>query len=80
MPQDLDQCVDSALATLALGGPQAQAHCKWLLNELRGRDPAVQSLEGLEESARSLANVRAGEEAREGIAAFFAHRKPSWAP
>jgi methylglutaconyl-CoA hydratase len=79
-PPDLDQCVDTTLAALALGGPQSQAHCKWLLNELRGRNPALQGLEGLEESARSLANVRAGEEAREGIAAFFAHRKPSWAP
>jgi len=76
----LDQRVDAALLALARGGPQSQAHCKWLLNELRGRDPSVQSLEGLEESARSLATVRAGAEAREGIAAFFEHRKPSWAP
>ncbi|MGH8140981.1 MAG: enoyl-CoA hydratase-related protein [Steroidobacteraceae bacterium] len=79
--QDLDQRVDAVLAALALGGPQSQAHCKWLLHELRGRDPtSFNSQESLEESARSLANVRAGEEAREGIAAFFAHRKPSWAP
>jgi methylglutaconyl-CoA hydratase len=76
----LDQSVDAVLAALALGGPQAQAHCKWLLHELRGRDPSVQSPEGLEESARSLATVRAGDEAREGIAAFFERRKPSWAP
>ncbi|HEX4024060.1 MAG TPA: enoyl-CoA hydratase-related protein [Steroidobacteraceae bacterium] len=78
--QALDERLDATLAALALGGPQSQAHCKWLLHELRGRDPSVQSLEGLEETARSLANVRAGEEAREGIAAFYAHRKPSWAP
>ena len=76
----LDQRVEAMLAALAQGGPQAQTHCKWLLNELRGRDPSVQSLEGLEESARSLATVRAGDEAREGIAAFFERRKPSWAP
>ena len=31
-----------------------------------------------EQTARSIAEVRAGDEAREGIAAFFAKRKPSW--
>ena len=33
-----------------------------------------------EETARSIAGVRAGDEAREGMAAFLARRKPSWAP
>ncbi len=75
---DLDQRLEATLQTICLGGPQAQAHCKWLLTELRGRDPTLETT--VEESARSLASVRAGDEAREGIEAFFSHRKPSWAP
>lgn len=75
-PERLDERLQSLLDELLLGGPQAQAHCKWLLGELRGRDP---SLEELEETARSLASVRAGAEAQEGIEAFLSHRKPAWA-
>ncbi len=76
-PEQLDERLQAMLAALALGGPQAQEHCKWLLAELRGEGNA---LERLEETARSLASIRAGEEAREGMEAFFARRKPSWAP
>lgn len=72
----LDERVQATLAAIKLGGPQAQEHCKWLLGELRGAGPG---LEKLEETARSLASIRTGEEAREGIEAFLAHRKPSWA-
>lgn len=76
-PEALDQQLQALLATLRLGAPEAQEHCKWLLAELRGLPS--RSLEQLEECARSLASVRAGAEAREGIEAFFAHRKPAWA-
>lgn len=75
---ELEQHVEATLQAICLGGPQAQAHCKWLLAELRGRNPALETT--VDESARSLASVRAGDEAREGIEAFFGHRKPSWAP
>jgi len=75
---ELDQRVDATLQSICLGGPQAQAHCKWLLAELRGRDPALETT--VDETAHSLATVRAGDEAREGIEAFFSRRKPSWAP
>lgn len=76
-PAELDPRLEAALQSICLGGPQAQAHCKWLLAELRGRDPALDST--VDETARSLAGVRAGSEAREGIDAFFSRRKPSWA-
>ncbi len=70
----LEQRVQAMLATLRLGGPQAQAHCKWLLAELRGRDP---TLESIEETARSLASVRAGEEGARGHRGVLrARRKP----
>lgn len=74
-PEALDARLGALLQALREGAPQAQAHCKWLLGELRGRDP---SPDELEETARSLASIRAGAEAREGIAAFFGRRKPSW--
>ena len=75
-PEALEQRLQALLATLRLSAPGAQQHCKWLLAELRSLAPG--SLEQLEEGARSLASVRAGAEAREGIEAFFARRKPSW--
>jgi methylglutaconyl-CoA hydratase len=77
-PDALERAVTAALAAICLGAPQAQAHCKWLLAELRGRDPALETT--VDDSARSLASVRAGEEAREGIEAFLARRKPAWQP
>lgn len=76
-PEALEAGLQRLLATLRLGAPQAQQHSKWLLGELRTLPSG--SLEQIEECARSLASVRAGSEAREGIEAFFARRKPAWA-
>lgn len=73
----LERRISDLLAILHGAGPQAQAHCKQLLASLRNcnaADPAV-----LEQTARSMAQVRAGTEAREGIAAFLGKRKPAWA-
>ena len=75
-PDELDGRLGGLVDALRSAGPVAQAHCKRLLASLRGHDaldPVV-----LEQTARSIAEVRAGDEAREGIAAFFAKRKPSW--
>src|SRR5580658_7538464 len=75
-PEALDVHLSAVLDALLQSGPQAQAHCKELMALLRGRDsnePLV-----LEQTARSIADVRSGEEAREGIAAFLAKRKPNW--
>jgi methylglutaconyl-CoA hydratase len=76
-PDQLEGSVEAALAALRLAAPQAQAHCKWLVAELRGRDPGLETT--IDETARSIAGVRAGEEAKEGIEAFFSRRKPAWA-
>jgi methylglutaconyl-CoA hydratase len=73
----LDGRLDGLLESLRSAGPQAQAHCKRLVAGLRGHDAFDPQV--AEQTARSIAEVRAGEEAREGIAAFFAKRKPSWA-
>jgi methylglutaconyl-CoA hydratase len=72
----LDQRLGGLLDALRSAGPQAQAHCKRLLASLRGHDAFDPQV--AEQTARSIAEVRAGEEAREGIAAFLAKRKPSW--
>jgi methylglutaconyl-CoA hydratase len=73
----LDTRTEQLLEALRAAGPQAQAHCKRLLASLRGHDAFEPQV--LEQTARSIAEVRSGEEAREGIAAFFAKRKPGWA-
>jgi methylglutaconyl-CoA hydratase len=73
----LDARLEQLLAALRSAGPAAQAHCKRLLASLRGHDAFDPQV--AEQTARSIAEVRAGQEAREGIAAFFAKRKPSWA-
>jgi len=72
----LDGRLGGLVDALRSSGPAAQAHCKRLLASLRGHDALDPQV--AEQTARSIAEVRAGDEAREGIAAFFAKRKPSW--
>ena len=57
------------------GGPQAQAAAKALI-----RDMAGQSIDDslVEETARRIAALRAGGEAREGLSAFLEKRPPRW--
>jgi methylglutaconyl-CoA hydratase len=74
----LDRQLAALLAALQQGAPLAQAHSKRLIADLQGRNPTDAAL--LEHTAESIAQVRAGQEARAGIAAFFARRKPPWAP
>ena len=56
-------------------GPEAVVEARRLVGEVWGR-PIDHGL--MEETARSLAHRRVSEEAKEGIAAFQAKRKPSW--
>lgn len=72
---ELDACVTKLAARLAQGGPQALARLKKLL--MRVANAAITSRLGTE-TAAVLAEVRAGEEAREGIRSFHEKRKPSW--
>jgi methylglutaconyl-CoA hydratase len=65
--------VDALLA----GGPGAQAEIKRLIRHVTGRsEPADESM--LAETARWIARIRAGDEAREGLTAFLERRKPGW--
>jgi methylglutaconyl-CoA hydratase len=60
---------------LLIAGPAAQASAKDLLRAIVGRpiDAAV-----IEDTAQRIASVRAGAEAREGVAAFLDKRPPAW--
>jgi methylglutaconyl-CoA hydratase len=71
----LETRVAAICTLLAEAAPGAQASVKALLRTIEGRavDPALNA-----ETAGWIARVRAGEEAREGIAAFLEKRKPRW--
>jgi|TARA_B100001123_G_C15204269_1_gene984612 methylglutaconyl-CoA hydratase len=76
VPHDeLPQRIDTLLDQLLAGGPSAQLTAKELLFRLRrgqdDEDPAVWT-------AQLIADVRATEEAHEGIDAFLNKRKPAW--
>lgn len=60
---------------LLKGGPEAQQAIKALLCRQRGR-PLDESL--IEETAKSIAEVRSTDEAKEGLTAFFEKRSPAW--
>lgn len=71
---DLDATVEDRVAQLLAGGPRAQRRIKMLL-ELWADTPWDEYRAAL---PRTLAEVRSGDEAQEGLAAFFEKRKPSW--
>ena len=73
----LEETGREILGQLAQGGPQAQAEAKDLALSLAGR-PIDREL--IDETAQRIARVRAGEEAREGLAAFLEKRKAAWQP
>ncbi|GAA1282311.1 enoyl-CoA hydratase-related protein [Saccharothrix xinjiangensis] len=77
VPADrLDDEVARYTDMLALGAPGALAATKLMLREPRSNDLGVVFADMLELSARHFG----GPEGQEGIAAFAAKRKPSWAP
>ena len=75
-PEALDATVAAWVVQLNQGGPAAIAATKQVLRTVPalGRDDAFEWTATLSES------LFAGAEAAEGIAAFLARRRPSWAP
>lgn len=73
-PEELDAKVDERVQALLQGAPQAQGRIKTLL-ELWGDSGWEEYRSGM---PRTLAEVRSGDEARDGLAAFFEKRKPRW--
>jgi len=72
---ELDTKVEAIVSALLEGGPSAQARSKQLVAEVTDR-PIEQPV--IEITARTIAEARASDEAREGLAAFFEKRKPRW--
>lgn len=72
---ELAAASEKIVAALLEGGTGAQARSKRLIAEVQDR-PVTGTLRTL--TARAIAEARASEEAREGLAAFFEKRKPSW--
>jgi methylglutaconyl-CoA hydratase len=71
---EVDAKVRERAGELLAGGPEAQRRIKALL----GRWHAIGWEEYRADLPRVLAEVRAGDEAREGLAAFLEKRRPRW--
>jgi methylglutaconyl-CoA hydratase len=74
-PEALDAQVAEIVATLVANGPAATRACKRLVQDVAGRpiDAALR-----EDTARRIADIRASDEGREGIASFLGKRDPAW--
>jgi len=70
----LDAKVDGIVRELRLGAPRALGAAKTLIRTVAAlpRDRAI------EESIRTIAELRISPEAQEGLAAFLEKRKPNW--
>ena len=71
----LDDCVESFITQLLGNGPQAMIASKELVSAVAHR-PIDESV--LTDVAKRIARQRAGEEGREGVAAFLGKRPPAW--
>lgn len=71
----LDDHVETFVGHLLKGGPNALARVKRLVDVVAHRQPDDESLEA---TAQLIARIRAGDEAKEGLAAFLDKRKPNW--
>ncbi len=74
-PESLDAKVAEIVAALDANGPQALRACKRLVQDVAGQaiTPALR-----QDTARRIADIRAGDEGREGVQAFLQKREPSW--
>jgi methylglutaconyl-CoA hydratase len=74
--EDLDAAVERTILAVLSSGPNAIAETKMLFSQLGGDviDAQVREL-----TARTIARVRANDEAREGFAAFLEKRTAAWA-
>ena len=72
---ELDAAVAEVLADLRKGGPKALGFCKRLVHEV----PAMDQKQAFQWTTRLSGELFAGEEAKEGMAAFLSKRKAAWA-
>lgn len=73
-PENLDEAVEAEVVPYLKAAPNAVARAKALVRELGGgADPAQ-----IDVSVTALAEIWAGDESSEGIAAFFERRPAAW--
>ena len=76
LPEQLDERIESVLAALLAGAPQAQHAAKELIDAVAHR-PITSEL--IEETVRGITVRRAHPEAAEGLGAFLEKRPAAWA-
>ncbi|MBS0321392.1 MAG: enoyl-CoA hydratase/isomerase family protein [Proteobacteria bacterium] len=74
---ELDARIATVVRSLLAAGPQAQDAAKDLLRAI-GNTPISEAV--IEDTAQRIASVRAGDEAKEGVAAFLGKRPAAWVP
>ena len=74
---ELDACVDRIAKHFAQAGPKALERSKKLLARV-AKSPINPALSA--HTAGVLAEIRSGDEAREGIRSFLEKRRPRWTP
>ncbi|MEE3325857.1 MAG: enoyl-CoA hydratase-related protein [Myxococcota bacterium] len=76
VPADqLDTAVEEVLSDIRKGGPNALSLAKRLVYDV----PAMETKEAFQYTSRLSGQLFAGEEAKEGMAAFLGKRKAAWA-
>lgn len=73
--EDLDEAIDAMLDRLLKNGPEALAACKSLIARI-GQDQPDDEL--MDFTAQQIARLRTGDEAQEGLSAFFDKRPARW--
>ena len=73
--EELDSKIDEIVQALLLGGPEAQASSKQLIQLV---DQQVLTEELLLQTAQHIAHVRQGSEAKNGLSAFLDKQSPPW--
>ena len=74
-PEAIDAKVGEIVAALVANGPAAVRACKQLVRDL-AEAPISEALRA--DTARRIADIRAGDEGREGVQAFLGKREPTW--
>lgn len=73
--EQLDSAVDDCIDALLAGAPGAQLRVRDLINRV-GYRPVDEHM--LEDTAQLIAELRTGDEGREGLSAFLEKREPEW--
>ncbi len=74
-PEDVDYLLGQVLKSLLAAGPQATRMAKKLCRDLSGTVPGP---DVAADTAKRIADIRAGQEAKEGLTAFLEKRKAAW--